>query len=419
MKFYSLSSKNHNYEKYFLYRKVLNGHEDSVYAMEISPKGSYLATGGEDRKIMLTDCYNFTKEFIETPHTESLTGVKIENEFTLISTGSDGQTNIYDLNSNSCVRSYLTSGYNYKVDCDFNSNLIGVSNSNSLVFYDKLIPTHRSVVKIKLESSTAARMEFRPNYYTATNFIIANNDTDGTHLDLYDLRNYKKPLFSYSVSNISHFGISDAVFDSNGHHILVTAHCGGPYLYSVKRSKLKMKFEVAHFRNLVTYKSFKFGGPDDSYVLGGFDDKKVCYWKIKNNDKWERLYNKEKIPKSPLDRIEEMDANLSEENQQKEYNYSYTMCSVHLSKLSKFYLNNTKHMQLNGFRSVVNRAVMHPTIPRIFAGGVENALYAFSPFDMGNNEDVVYNEETIDIIEEIAKEAYENYKKIDRYYMLN
>ncbi|ORD94400.1 hypothetical protein ECANGB1_799 [Enterospora canceri] len=220
---------------------------------------------------------------------------------------------------------------------------------------------------------------------------------------MFDHRNYNTPIYKYSTRNIL-AGISNVEWNKAGTHFLVSECFDTASLYSAKRNKAQMKFVKNKPNNHKTGKTFRFGGPDDEYVLGGFDDKKLCYWKILPDPSWKNLFN---IKNKSIESFDHEMSSSEEMNIEKDA-FTYGICRTICSKTKDNIVMNNMRMELIGFNSIVNQAVMHPKIPRIFATGIENILYAFSPDYLGQDDPhLLLNSDTIEVFDQLEIDMHD------------
>ncbi|OQS54969.1 hypothetical protein EHP00_1334 [Ecytonucleospora hepatopenaei] len=444
--------KNNPYNDFFRYRKKLSGHLDEVNALEISPSGSFFASGDILGCICLTDCLNFQKEKFETPNLNNITSLCFKDEFNLVTTSEEGHTCVFDLYKNTCIRKYVSTNLQCtKVSINKNNskllenntkNLMCVSNEKGQYFYDLRECGYKPVQKFFHGYCSHPKMAFVPN--SSSECFVA---TDGNwKVEMYDYRNFKHPIFRYKTKHFQ-YGFDDVCFNEKGNFLLLSLSNDTPVMYDVNKISPVMKFICMHGKNYATAKQFRFGGKDDEYILGGFDNKKLCYWKIRYDGEWQdklseninilcnepfifernldtelkKFYKKQEVFTYSLSKVITPKYNKSElvefnnlvSNQENSRKFSY----VHL--YNQKYRKNSMYMQLNGFKSVVNTVAMHPKIPRIFAAGTESTIYAFSPFDLGEDEENVFiNKEAVESMNRYADDAERSFYECNDLYVI-
>lgn len=386
-----------HFELPFSYKRRVATHSGCIYDLVFSPTGNFLATAGEDEKLFLLEINSKgigRKEAIDTPHPNGILGLEYASEHSLYTAGSDGQVGWFDLERSMCRRAYRAGTCCTRVSSCNDYGLLAASTPQEILFYDENA-SFRPVYRV---SATSPKAAFRPN---SQEFAVCTADHT---LQLFDIRSLSKPLrFSFEdqspsllkyalnrnnlpdnyisidalepVKNYSlglqPAGVIDCVFSKDGSYLLVTEHRKGPKLYRTDRCSKKAVFVAPKMRNIVTFKSFRFGGPNDSFVLAGSDFKFAYYWPIKQNCSSEHFIQaKLKVHRPPVDYFCDRSAALS------------------------------------GFESVVNIAVMHPQLPLIFCGGVENALYIFSPFNLPPDDVIEPNYDSIAYTDTWLEEVY-------------
>jgi WD40 repeat protein len=372
----------------FKYSQRLSCHNDTINAIELSPSQHFLATASNDCKILITHILstNFSnKETIQSGHSSDICYLHYSSEHIIHSAGADSKVCVTDLVRGSTIKSFLTNSPCSKVSVEKYNGTILASTQKNLQFFDERV-SYSCFEKIEMPYCKA---EFRPH---SNEFLVGSLDN---FMKMYDLRNLKYPLFSenplcrhfhglkkykeYIVEENIH-GIADCSFNKKGSLILVNKHSKSPSIYRADLSLVKARFYCQDAGNLVTFKNFKFGGPNDSFILGGFDCKKVIYWKLSSEAQWN----------DSTCRYNTKNENMQEKG---------TLSRV-------FDIKNYK--ELTGFQSIINIAVMHPTVPLIFCGGIENALYVFSPFKLGPDDEIESNYDAISYTESWLQEIYRN-----------
>lgn len=355
------------FEKDFIFSKRMSGHDNTINDLKFSPSGHFLCSVGTDLQIMLTNVFseNFsTKEFVFSPHTEEITSIVFKNELILYSASMDSSFCSYDLERSCCnIRCFAQTPCT-KIDYSFNfsKDVVGISTTDNIKFFDErsnIFP----VLNLDIPNS---KLEFRPG--SSWNFLLGSFRNK---MMLYDFRNTKIPILRYKLEKNIH-GISDCVFNKKGDLILVTGHSKLPVIYRVDNPRKKVQFCCDNFSNVVTFKTYTFGGPNDDYILSGSDNKTVVYWKL-----------------SPGDIFETSCYDLSKN----------TLCNHELKEI-----HNMKFKKLKGFSSIMNRCLMHEKVPLIFCSGIENSINIFSTFPIGHDDDVELNYDMINFTNSLAEE---------------
>lgn len=72
---------------------------------------------------------------------------------------------------------------------------------------------------------------------------------------------------------------------------------------------------------------------------------------------------------------------------------------------------NPWFIQIDGFEGPVTNTIMHPNMPRIFACGTENAIYAFScNNEFEKNDEIYKNFLSIDVMNTNIEERAKNFQ---------
>ncbi|TBU20487.1 hypothetical protein CWI38_0051p0020 [Hamiltosporidium tvaerminnensis] len=269
----------HNYQ--FKYFKKVYSHSGCINALSISQSGKYLASGSDDQKIVVHDLLDnvFCKEVCRLiGHRNNVFSLKFGMSDTeIFSCSLDGFAHVYD--TVKCKIKYKTERSSHrchKIDiCSNSPNIFGVASTNGLFMYDKRV---KKRIKMLATSQNLTSLSFNP--FDST-LVISGNEGK---LELFDRRNLSAPLLIYDTNiykNRNHrLSISSCVFNQNGRYILVSPFYFLPLLYSKEHTSPTHIFYNENVKHVCTMKNYSFGGPSDSFILSGSDNKAVIYWKF-------------------------------------------------------------------------------------------------------------------------------------------
>lgn len=140
----------------------------------------------------------------------------------------------------------------------------------------------------------------------------------------------------------------------NGRQLLATLQDYLPTLYSIDDPNPLTVFHDQGYRNFCTHKSHCFGGPNDDWIIAGSDDYKIYVWNRRareddnsSNNSSRSSYCQRLDPKS-------------------NYNPSSVKVMDKASTILDCNLSNP------------NTTLWHPTLPLLFASGVEKAISVYS-----------------------------------------
>ncbi|CAF0772507.1 unnamed protein product [Rotaria sordida] len=372
----------HRFDLYTnLYCQDGHAHSGCVNALDFSSDGIFLASGGDDKRVVI---WNMTETLfnesnhlptsLKATHLSNIFSIKFDNQNRrIISAGNDEQILIHDIEKQHQV---LNGGYaDELVDVFLESspvNSLSVQPQHNDVFIAATEDGHIHLYDLRSASSAAEHDQ--PSIVVAESFdgsfhsctfhpqqtclVATANARQG--IELYDTRLCKSPVLRYGAATSSSRKMSTSNSDDGIEGMSVTFNHNGSLLYALRRRLPPVLFKLQHphafcqfdadnFVNLCTMKAGCFVGDNDQYIASGSDDFNVYIWRIPNND----------------------DSNILQ----------LQSCS-HLS--SNHFVWNA-HMILHGHRSVVNQVRYSSRLHTLVSSGVEKVIKMWTPYRTRNN----------------------------------
>ncbi|GFO48274.1 Ddb1- and cul4-associated factor 5 [Plakobranchus ocellatus] len=339
-----------------LMKKDLRGHFGCVNAIEFSSDGKFIASGGDDRRLLLWDVGRAmvddrSPDIIDTQHISNINSCCFDCQDEKIATGgNDGQVIIHDFHMHQSTAVYGLSDAVYCLSADpQNSTILATANDEGKA---QIIDTRLSAdtvpfVLADLDSAMHSVM-YNP---VDPRLLVTANSKHG--VALWDIRMPLKALHYKSVIQ----NCMSVCFNSLGDKIFVLRRRAGPVLYDVGKPNPIYEFDYLTYYNACTLKSCSFAGLHDEYVMSGSDDFCIYLWKI---------------PTDPA--------------------ANYIQCQP--------------HMILKGHRSIVNQVRYCPQNQVIISCGVEKLIKMWSPYSIpGCSGHLVHNRRYGDD-DETERDAY-------------
>ncbi|KAL5284063.1 DCAF5 family protein [Megaselia abdita] len=264
-----------------LYRKNLSGHYGCVNAIEFSHGGRFLASGGDDKRVLL---WNVQKavDGVEVP--SSMCSEHHSNIFSLefdkfnekiFSGGNDDLVILHDIETGKPIEVYNHDSAVLSLSVDLISNNLFATACEDGHCYIRDIrepPTEKQ--SIASQRASFHSVQFHP---TDGNFIATANAKKGA--TLWDIRQSQKHKIRYGYDNESCMCVR---FNRNGDNVLVIRKRLPPVLYNTLESEAVCQFYHTDYYNSCTMKSCCFAGPNDEYILSGSDDFNLYIWSLEN-----------------------------------------------------------------------------------------------------------------------------------------
>uniref|UniRef100_A0A1B6L8U1 Uncharacterized protein n=1 Tax=Graphocephala atropunctata TaxID=36148 RepID=A0A1B6L8U1_9HEMI len=314
-----------------LYSKNLLGHFGCVNAIEFSNSGELLASGGDDRRVLL---WNVEEALDGVSQPTPMRAQHISNIFCLgydskntkiFSAGNDDQVIIHDTITGDPIDFFLHEQPVYSLSVDpFNDSVFASAcEDGRILIYDIREPTTSDPFALAICSNAFHGVMFNP---CESQLIATANAKDGA--SLWDVRKPKKVLVQFGTEE----SCMSVRWDGRGNRLLALRRRMPPVLYSVDSPFHLAQFDHSSYYNSCTMKSCSFAGENDQFVLSGSDDFNLYMWKVpeSRSETW--------VPSA--------------------------------------------HMILNGHRSIVNQVRFNSTNHLIASSGVEKMIKVWSPFHL-------------------------------------
>ncbi|XP_043271607.1 DDB1- and CUL4-associated factor 5 isoform X2 [Venturia canescens] len=319
-----------------LFRKDLLSHYGCVNAIEFSPQGDLLISGGDDRRVLLWKVEQAIQGVgkpmpMRAQHGSNIFCLGYDSGKTKIfSAGNDDQVIIHNLENGAPLNFFLHEKPVYGLSTHpHNDNVFSSACDDGRVL----------IFDIRDSSSTETFC--LAQYKTAFHSVVFNpmeprtlataNAQEG--ISLWDVRKPMTPVLRYGSEGPSQ-GCMNVRFNSAGTRLLALRRRLPPVLYAVDSPTHLCHFDQPGYYNSCTMKSCCFAGDDDEYVLSGSDDFNLYMWKI------------------PSEEIKWVDS---------------------------------AHMILRGHRSIVNQVRYNRASCILASSGVEKIIKIWSPFPLCNS----------------------------------
>ncbi|XP_022210978.2 DDB1- and CUL4-associated factor 5 isoform X2 [Drosophila obscura] len=269
-----------------LYQRNLTGHYGCVNALEFSNGGQFLASGGDDKRVLL---WNIDQEVVtELGRPQVMNETHTSNIFCLgfdtfnahvFSGGNDDLVIQHDLATGKLLNYFSHEGPVYGLSVDRTSvHLFSVATeSGEVLFYDLRVGNYEPLTVAKFRSPFNA-VEFHP---LNGNFLATANAKRGAML--WDLRHHNHPLcqFNYIPESPSCMSVR---FNCSGSLLLTLHRRLPPILFSPSSPEPVGTFYHDEYFNSCTMKSCSFAGPQDEMVVSGSDNFNMFIWRLDGVD---------------------------------------------------------------------------------------------------------------------------------------
>lgn len=339
-----------------LFKIDLRGHYGCVNAIEYSSDGEFIASGGDDRRLLLWNIGQTIFDIkgpsvIDTQHISNINSCCFDAEDKKVATGgNDGQVIIHDF---SVQKSTVVCGLNDAIYClspdPINATIIATaSDDGKAQILDTRIPKFSA--PFVLADQDAAMHSIMYNPMDPVLLATANSKCG---IGLWDIRMPLKALnYKSTIQNCM-----SVRFNSRGDRLLALRRRSSPVLYDIGKMHPIHEFDYKTYYNACTLKSCSFAGLHDEYIMSGSDDFCVYLWKI------------------PLD-------------------------------LSESYTQTEPHMILRGHRSIVNQVRYCPHSQFIISSGVEKLIKLWSPYSIPNCSGHLVHSRRYGDDDEVERNAY-------------
>jgi len=316
-----------------LHSKNLLAHFGCVNAIEFSNGGEYLASGGDDRRVLL---WNVEESLEGAGRPTAMRAQHISNIFCLgydsknskvFSAGNDDQVIVHDTLTGNPIDYFLHEQPVYSLSIDpFNDNVFASAcDDGRILIYDIREPSSSDPFALAVCSSAFHGVTFNPK---ESRLVATANAKDGAAL--WDVRKPKEILLRYGSAE----SCMSVRWDSQGLRLLALRRRLPPVLYPLHSPCYLAQFDHPSYYNSCTMKSCCFAGESDQFVLSGSDDFNLYMWKIPEGDSGSWV--------------------------------------------------SSAHLILTGHRSIVNQVRFNSTNHLIASSGVEKLIKVWSPFPLPN-----------------------------------
>ncbi|KAH8267336.1 hypothetical protein KR018_011365 [Drosophila ironensis] len=273
-----------------LYQRNLIGHYGCVNALEFSQGGQFLASGGDDKRVLL---WNIDREVVsELGNPRSMNEKHASNIFCLgfdahnsyvVSGGNDDLVIQHDLVSGKILNCFSHDGPVYGLSVDkTSSSIFSVATEHGEVLVYDLRVGHSDYLTIAKFRSPFNAVEFHP---LNGNFMATANAKRGAML--WDLRRNQQALCQFNCIPESPSCMS-VRFNCNGTGLLTLHRRLPPILFNPGSPEPVATFYHEEYFNSCTMKSCTFAGPQDEMIVSGSDNFNMFVWRVDGVDLEER-----------------------------------------------------------------------------------------------------------------------------------
>ncbi|KAH8246910.1 hypothetical protein KR032_003074 [Drosophila birchii] len=265
-----------------LYQRNLTGHYGCVNALEFSQGGQFLASGGDDKRVLLWNVDHEVVSQLGKPrsmnekHASNIfcLGFDIQNSYVL-SGGNDDLVIQHDLVTGKLLNYFSHDGPVYGLSVDRTSgHLFSVATEHGeILVYDLRVGKSEPLAIAKFRTPFNA-VEFHP---LNGNFLATANAKRGAML--WDLRHHQQALCQYNYIPESPSCMS-VRFNCNGTLLLTLHRRLPPILFSPGSPEPVATFYHDEYFNSCTMKSCTFAGPHDELVVSGSDNFNMFIWRM-------------------------------------------------------------------------------------------------------------------------------------------
>uniref|UniRef100_A0A1L8DKV0 Putative serine/threonine-protein kinase n=1 Tax=Nyssomyia neivai TaxID=330878 RepID=A0A1L8DKV0_9DIPT len=268
-----------------LYRKDLVSHTGCVNAIEFSRDGEYMASGGDDRFILLWHLESAMAEKqkpcrMKNQHLSNIFCLGFNSDNTRIfSGGNDDTVIVHDVQSGETIDVFTHTKPVYGLSIDSTNEQIFATacEDGKLLIFDLRLSTE--VLNVAKYRAPFHAVMFHP---MDGSFLVSGNAKEGAAL--WDLRRPKTPTIRYGFREDTSQSCMSVRFNTLGNHILALRRRLPPILYNTLSPDPICQFYHPDYYNSCTMKSCTFAGEMDEYVLSGSDDFNLYMWRIGDAD---------------------------------------------------------------------------------------------------------------------------------------
>ncbi|VDK76550.1 unnamed protein product [Onchocerca ochengi] len=267
-----------------IYQKDVKGHFGCVNAIEASADENFLASGGDDRRVLMWKLNDV--QVMERPkpvaimkqmHYSNIFSVGFSNKCErLYSAGNDSFLYVHDIATTSVLLRFKADEpiYNVAINPKDDSVIMSASEDGKVRLYD----LREGEETLAVESSgTMYCAQFNPRQ---VHIISVCNGRDG--LSLHDIRKLDSPCFQFDQLtrarvNLNISSVMYGQWSDDGEAIFATRSRTSPILYDLNGGG-SVEFNDQNYLNSCTVKSCSFINRD--LVMTGSDDWNIYIWKV-------------------------------------------------------------------------------------------------------------------------------------------
>lgn len=265
------------------YRLNLLGHYGCVNAIEFSNGGGeYLASGGDDRRILLWNVdealdARYEPRSMKGEHHSNIFCLAFDNENgKIFSGGNDEQVVVHDTRRGDAVDVFLHEDavYGLAVDPRNDSIYASACADGRILLWDIRAPSHHEPFVLASYLTAFHAVVYHPH---EPRFLATANAKEG--IALWDVRAPGSCLLRYG-SAYTQMNAMSVRFNQCGTQLLALRRRLPAVLYDLHSSVPSVEFSHDGYYNSCTMKSCCFGGDKDEFVLSGSDDFNLYMWKV-------------------------------------------------------------------------------------------------------------------------------------------
>ncbi|XP_015609773.1 DDB1- and CUL4-associated factor 5 [Cephus cinctus] len=319
-----------------LFRKDLLSHYGCVNAIEFSQQGDLLASGGDDRRVLLWKVEQAIQGMgkpmvMKAQHVSNIFCLGYDrSKSKIFSAGNDDQVIVHDLKTGDPLNYFLHEKPVYGLSIHpHNDNVFSSAcDDGRVLIYDIRDSSSTETFCLAQYKTAFHSVMFNP---VEPKMLATANANEG--VSMWDVRKPLEPVLRYGSEGPSQ-SCMNVRFNAAGNRLLALRRRLPPVLYAIDSPTHLCQFDHPGYYNSCTMKSCYFAGEDDEYVLSGSDDFNLYMWKIPGEEtKWV----------------------------------------------------GSAHMILRGHRSIVNQVRYNKASCILASSGVEKIIKIWSPFPLGNS----------------------------------
>ncbi|XP_055853379.1 DDB1- and CUL4-associated factor 5 [Episyrphus balteatus] len=268
-----------------LYKFDLIAHYGCVNAIEFSNGGDFLASGGDDKRILIWDVEKAIAgvekpRVLDSEHTSNVFCLGFDRlNRKVFSGGNDDLVIVHDNETGKLHNVYKHEKpvYGLSIDPTCDDIFATACEDGQILVFDQRIDPADPLVVAKYRASFHA-VQFHP---FGGNYLVTANSKRGAAF--WDIRKPHSPVIQYGFDE-SHPSYMSVRFNSFGNLILALRRRLPPILYNTFSSEPICQFYHPDYYNSCTMKSCTFAGEDDELVLSGSDDFNLYVWRVSDAD---------------------------------------------------------------------------------------------------------------------------------------